>query len=259
MGSIHALRGVYFQQMKYGMDLSSLVYTLFYNLPLVVVLAWIASWSPSSVPLDYLAVGVFLMAIWNWVVIRTGWAITFEFYAGIFDYTLTSRTPLMLVVFGRALALTTAGIPSGIVSFFVILLISKQLIHVSNLPLLLVSLGIAIFGIISVGLIFAPFFLLVRGRAGFFNVVRPIGVVLAGFLYPVAFLSSGVEVLARILPISWAMDGIIYSLEFEGVAREVIYHLGIALALSIAFLVATYLLIRKVEDRIRLSGNLSYF
>ena len=259
MGYLYALGGVYFQEMKHGLDLGSAGYILIYNVPIAVVLAWIAGRSSSPVPLDYLSVGVFLMAIWNWVAIRTGWALSFEFVIGTFDYTLTSRTPLMLVVFGRALARTTVGIPSGIVPFLVILVISQQFIEVANPALLLISLGVAIFSVLSVGLIFAPLFLLLRGREGFFNVVRPVGVVLAGFLYPVSFLSPEVEVIARFLPISWAMDTIIHSLEFEEVSRSAIYDLVIAAALSATFLAVTYLSIHRVERRIRLSGDLSYF
>lgn len=259
MGYLYALRGVYFQEMKNGLDPGSAGYILIYNVPLAVVLAWIAGQGSSPVPLDYLAVGVFLMAIWNWVAIRTGWALSFEFVIGTFDYTLTSRTPLMLVVFGRALARTTVGIPSGAVPCLVILLMSPKLIEVANPALLLISLAVAIFSVLSVGLIFAPVFLLLRGREGFFNVVRPVGVVLAGFLYPVSFLSPEVEVLARILPIPWAMDAIIHSLQSEGTSWAVIYALVTAAALSAVFLAVTYLSIHRVERRIRLTGDLSYF
>ena len=167
MGYLYALRGVYFQEMKNGLDPGSAGYILIYNVPLAVVLAWIAGQGSSPVPLDYLAVGVFLMAIWNWVAIRTGWALSFEFVIGTFDYTLTSRTPLMLVVFGRALARTTVGIPSGAVPCLVILLMSPKLIEVANPALLLISLAVAIFQCIVSWLNLRPRVLAAAGAGGF--------------------------------------------------------------------------------------------
>ena len=88
----------------------------------------------------------------------------------------------------------------------------------------------------SVAIVFAPLFLLVRGREGFFNVIRPLGVVLGGFLYPVAFLAPGIEFLARLLPAAWAMDAVVHALQSEGSLSQGFLDLAIALAISVGYL-----------------------
>ena len=129
------------------------------------------------------------------------------------------------------------------------------MISVSEPLILLFALGTGVFSVISVALIFAPLFLLVRGREGLFNLIRPLGVVFCGFLYPVVFLAPGAELMARFLPVSWAMDAVLLAIDSEGAALEAIQDLGIALALSFAYLAFSHLLLRRVEYRIRVAGN----
>ena len=52
------------------MQLGEGLFSLVTNVPLAVVLAWIVSKGSSSVPVDYLLVGVLLMSIWNRVLVR---------------------------------------------------------------------------------------------------------------------------------------------------------------------------------------------
>ena len=70
MGYIFAFRSAFVEQLKYDMQLGEGLFFLVTNVPLAVVLAWIVSKGSSSVPVDYLLVGVVLMSIWNRVSIR---------------------------------------------------------------------------------------------------------------------------------------------------------------------------------------------
>ena len=226
---------------------------------MAVVLAWIASKGSTSVPLDYLFVGVLLMSIWNRVSIRVGWTITGDILGGTYDYVATARTPLAVVVLARAMALTVLGTLSALLPLLTILWISGQFIRVSYPLLLVFGVAIGVFSVLSVAVVFAPLFLLVRGREGFFNVIRPLGVVLGGFFYPVAFLAPGVEFLARLLPAAWAMDAVIHALQSEGSVSQGFLDLAIALAISIGYLFLAYLLLVRVERRVRLDGNMRAF
>ena len=259
MGHLYAFYSALVEQLKYDMQLGEVLFFLVVNIPLAVVLAWIASKGAGSVPIDYLVVGVVLMSIWNRVSIRLGWSITGDILAGTYDYIATARTPLALVVFARALAISVLGILSGLVPVLMILWISGRFIQVSEPLLLTFGIGVGAFSVLSVSIIFAPLFLLVRGREGFFNVIRPVGVVLGGFFYPVAFLAPGIEFLARILPAAWAMDAVIIALAPGGDVWEGARDLAIALAVSLAYLLLAYFLLIKVEHRVRVEGNMRAF
>ena len=89
--------------------------------------------------------------------------------------------------------------------------------------------------------------------------IRPMGVVLGGFFYPVAFLAPGMELLARILPAAWAMDAVLIALQPDGNAVQGARDLAVALAISLAYLSLAYLLLIKVEHRVRVEGNMRAF
>lgn len=259
MGYLYAFTSAFVEQLKYDMQWGEVLFFLVVNVPLAVVLAWIASKGSGSVPVNYLVVGVLLMSIWNRVSIRLGWSITGDILVGTYDYIATTRTPLALVVFARALGISVLGILSGLLPVVVIVWISGQFIQVSEPLLLVFSVGVGALSVLSVSIIFAPLFLLVRGREGFFNVIRPLGVVLGGFFYPVAFLGPGIEFLARLLPAAWAMDAVILALESEGNTLRGFRDLGVALIISLAYLALAYLLLVKVEHRVRVEGNMRAF
>lgn len=259
MGNIYAFYFAFVERLNVDFQWDEITLSLVTHVPLAVVLAWIASKGSASAPIDYLFVGVLLMSIWNRVSIRLGWTITGDILMGTYDYIATARTPLALVVFARALALTVLGTLSGLLPLLAILLISGQMIQVYKPLLLVFSVGIGALSVLSVAIVFAPLFLLVRGREGFFNVIRPLGVVLGGFFYPVAFLAPGIELLARILPAAWAMDAVIIALADDGSVLQGFLKLVVALAVSLGYLSLAYFLLIKVERRVRIDGNMRAF
>lgn len=105
---------------------------------------------------------------------------------------------------------------------------------------------------------FAPLMVLVGGRSGFFNAFTPFGVTFSGFLYPITRLPDGLEIVGRFLPTSWAMDAAIRSAE-GGDTLRIIGDWGAGLALTGAYLMLIYLMFRKVEERVRVTGILSTY
>ena len=260
MGYIYAFASAFSERLKSDFQLGEVLFFLVVNIPLAVVLAWIASKGASSVPIDYLFVGVLLMSIWNRVSIRLGWTITGDILMGTYDYIATARTPLALVVFARALAISVLGTLSGLLPVLVIAWISGKFIHVSEPWLLAFGIAIGAFSVLSVSIIFAPLFLLVRGREGFFNVIRPLGVVLGGFFYHGSLSGPRHRVSwPGSLPAAWAMDAVILALDSEGSALRGSRDLAIALAISLAYLSLAYFLLVKVEHRVRVDGNMRAF
>lgn len=259
MGYVYAFVSTFVERVKANLHWGEILVSLVTHVPLAFVLAWIAGESSSSVPIDYLFVGVLLMSIWNRVAIRLGWSITWDILNGTYDYIAAARTPLAMVIFARALALVVPGILSALLPLFVIGWIAGEVIQVTEPLLLLFGIGIGAFSVLSVAIVFAPLFLLVRGREGFFNVIRPLGVVLGGFLYPVMFLAPGIEFVARIFPAAWAMDSIIVSMEADSNVIKGTLNLVIAFLISMSYLILAYLLLIKVEHRVRIEGNTRVF
>ena len=120
MGNLYAFIIAFVERLNGDFQWGEITLSLVTHVPIAVVLAWIASKGSTSVPLDYLFVGVLLMSIWNRVSIRVGWTITGDILGGTYDYIATARTPLAVVVFARAIALTVLGTLSALLPLLAI-------------------------------------------------------------------------------------------------------------------------------------------
>ncbi len=227
--------------------------------PLIAVVTWITTQSPDSQPIAYISVGVILMAMWQTCVFHSGRSLASEFYEGTVDYTMVSRIPLRVVLLVKSIATLAIAIPSSVFAFATVQLISRELIDVERPLFLLISIAVAAWSIIVVGYMFAPLFVLVKGRGGFFNAFQPLGIVLSGFLYPVSQLSDQAQIVARLLPTSWAMDGVIHSIEPGESIAGIFADWGAALGLSVVVLAATLFMFGKVENALRRSGSVGRF
>ena len=229
------------------------------GIPLPAVVAWIATQSASSEPLAYIAIGIVLMTMWQVSVFFSGWTLSLEFDFGTVDHTLVSRTPLPVVMFTKAAASLAISIPGALIAFATVQLISRQLLEVASPIHLVISMGVAVWSIVVVGFLFAPLFVLVKGRPGFFNALLPLGAAFSGFLYPISQLSPEARIIAHMLPTSWAMDGVIRSIRVGESSTRILGDWGAAIGLSIVLLAITWFMFGKVEASLRRSGHVGRF
>jgi ABC-type multidrug transport system permease subunit len=160
---------------------------------------------------------------------------------------------------GKSLALCFFSLLTGAGAFVVILIVSQHTIPISNLPLAVISLAITLFVMICAGFIFCPITVLVGEPSGLFATVMPFGVVCSGFLYPINLLPAALQIIARGLPTSWAMESIIMATTGSGSVWEIVARWAIALALAVVYLFLTQLLFRLVERRVRVTAVLTTF
>ena len=232
------------------------VIILFSNVPHLVAIGWIASTSGDSTVLSYIYFGSLLYPIWNLGTFRLAWFVVAEVLEQTFDPVLVSRTPLMLDMLGKALAILSATAVQAPIAIFTIWAVSQRLPEVGSYPLLLASLLIAMFSVFSVSFLFAPFHTLTGGRVGVLNAIWPLGIVVSGFLYPITELPLGLQVIARLLPTSWGMEGIKESIEYAGNAGMILRQWSITLGISLLYFAATAGMFLFAERRVRLTGSL---
>jgi ABC-type polysaccharide/polyol phosphate export permease len=259
MNELRAVTAACWQEWKTtATSFASLVFLL-EAVPMVVVFAWIANQSDDPSVLAYIVVGAPLMAIWNGVLFRVGRSLNNELFGRTLEFAMISRTPVMVVLLGKAVAQIAYGILTGVVTLLVMFLVARQLPEVANLPLLLVSLAFVIVGLTMASLVVAPIMVLVGGRAGFYNAIMPFGVVLSAFLFPVDRLPVVLEVMARFLPMSWAMESVWQSIRGPESLWSVVFGWALCIVTSAGLFGATYLMFKAVERRIRVTGVLSAY
>ena len=258
-GNLYALAGAFLQQWRNARRTASYASFIIAGIPNVVILAWIARRSDNPAAITYIALGSSLMLVWTNAVFRVGWSLSEEKWGGLLDVSLVSRTPIVVSMLGKALALSFFSLLTGAGAFAVILIASGRTVPVENLPFALVSLAVTLFVMICAGFIFCPITVLVGEPSGLFATVMPFGVVLSGFLYPINLLPTALQVIARGLPTSWAMEASIMATTGNGSMWDIVIKWAIALGLAVVYLVATHFLFRVVERRVRVTAALMTF
>jgi ABC-type multidrug transport system permease subunit len=259
LGNLYALQGAYLQQLRVTRRSASYLNFFIGGVASVAVLAWIAARSQNPLALAYISIGACLMVMWNTAVFRIGWLLDSELWDGVFHINLVSRAPVTIVMLGKSAAFLSFTVVLGAGAFMVILAISQRIPDVANLPALLVSLVFVMISMIAAGFIFSPVAVLMGGRAGFFNAIMPFGVVFSGFLYPISILPMAFKIIARLLPTSWAMDGVIHSIGGQVSMWRIAGDWGIALAISLVYVFLTHALLKVVERKVRRTGVLSIY
>ncbi len=223
--------------------------------PQAIVIGYIASRSNDAALVTYITIGMCLLAAWTAGVFYMGWSLSDEIFAGTLDFMLTARTPLMVVLFGKALALELIGLAGGLVASGMVLAFSGFHLTVANVPALLLAGVVSLFALVAASFAFAPLSVLAGARGGFFSAIMTGGVVFSGFVYPATVLPGWMQVIAWPLPTARAMaaiHGAIDGAPFLNIALDLLF----SLLLSGVFLWFTAWLFQKVEYRVRVTGAL---
>jgi ABC-type multidrug transport system permease subunit len=252
----NALLHAFQQQWRQLLTLSAIASPVLGALGPAAVIGFIAGRSENPTAISYVFVGAALSILWNNGIFRTGWSLAEEHNAGTLDLMMTTRTPVAVIMLGKALAIIAFASLAGLVTFFVVLAISGRVPPVDDAALFLVSGIVALLAVIVSSFFFAPFSFLAGVRGGFFNAIMPFGAVVSGFLYPINVLPASLEAVARLMPTAWAMQAVVHSLDGAASRGTVLLDLAVALALCVALLSLTFALFLKVERRVRLSGSL---
>jgi ABC-2 type transport system permease protein len=228
-------------------------------LPQIAVFAWMAIQNPDRSVLSYLIIGGPLMAIWQSACFGIMSSLNGEIRNGTIEFSMISPTSMMIVLFGKALAMMVFGIPVGIFSVAMMLIVARHMPHIASYPYVLVSVFFIFIGMAVTALFMAPIAALTRGRtAGVFAPFMPLVITFSGFLFPVTTLPAGVQVFCHILPITWGMDSIAQAVKgpesFWAVASGWLY----LLLVSAVLMFFTILLFKLVEKRLRVTGLTSH-
>jgi len=221
-------------------------------------LAWIVYQNGDLESLAFLTIGVALLAIWSGGSAFGGWALDRELGAKTFDHALISRTRMPLLLYSMILAQIIYEIPAAIISGATVIVVVRSWPVIANPPALVISLILAIIGMIIVCVFIGALTVLAGARAGAMIGIIPFGAVLGGFILPVGNLPLGFEILARLVPSAWAMDGV-WSSVGGGSWGTILLAWAVSAAMCIIWFFFTIYLCKVVEKRVRIEGSLSAY
>ncbi len=222
-------------------------------------LAWIVYQSGNLESLGFLTIGVALLAIWSGGSAFGGWALETELNGKTLDHALISRASMPLILYSKILAQIVYEIPSGIIAGATVIVVVRSLPVIANPAALAVSLLLAVIGMTIICVFIGALTVLAGARAGAMIGVVPFGAVLGGFILPVGNLPLGFEILARMVPSAWAMDGVWYSMTGASSLGSILMAWAVSVAMCAAWFFGTIYLCKVVEKRIRIEGSLSTY
>ena len=220
-----------------------------------IISGWILSQAPESSAADHIYYGSPMLAIWVQGTSRTGLVLRREQWQGTLEILLSSRAPLALIMFARAVAITIGGIPVAAVVLAIIYVISGRTPDFSEPSALGGATLVALAAVASTSLLFSPLVFMYARQSAALNVVWPVGAALGGFLYSPERLPLVLELLSRCLPTSWALSAMIEAVD-QGWTVSLLTSGLVSLLLIIITAGLTVILFRLAEKRARVSGSL---
>lgn len=256
MGIFYAVTAAAKAEWKNAFSTSVLVSLILGSLPIVLMFSWLGSRGPDETTVTYVLAGVFLFIVWNQAFFRIGWSVSGELLMGTLDLAIVSKTSLTLITLGKALSLLLLSILGGAVMLGVGMLVNSGVPDPGNVLLVFISLVITTIGVMVCCFIFSPIMVLMGGRGGFLNGFSLGGIVLSGFLYPIDVFPAGLEALSRMLPTSWGMLALYESTKDGSSTWQIAGYWLVALAITISYVLATWVLFGVVERRVRKTASL---
>ena len=253
-----ALSGAFIQHWQHTARRSELLFNSLNQVALVVTLGWIASRGTDESAVAVVAVGVVLLVLWRAAVFQLGFLVVDANNAGTLEMEIIARAPVALLMLGKTLAAAAFYGSLGMAAAVTVVLVSAWVgaspPEVARAAWFAAGVPVAIVAVVSLAFIFGPLTFVVGGKPGFFNAIIPAGIVLSGFVHPVALLPWPVEVLSRLLPTAWAMEALQFALNGEAEAWRIGLGWCVALVLSAATLVLSAWLFAIAERRVRRVG-----
>ncbi len=209
--------------------------------------------------LVYVIIGGGIMGLWSSLLFNSFSDVNSDRREGVLELIVGSPTSLTIVLAVRTLTNLLTGCLSLLLSFLVAWLFFHFSIPSGNLPFILISLLILLFGFWCTGFFLAHFRAWSRVGGNFVNYLELPVAILAAFMFPIEYLPSWIIWLSDSLPIRWGITGLNSSfqarLQFSGLWPD----WALALAVSLVYLLATWLMSKRIQDLIRVSGELSSF
>ncbi|MFJ6076512.1 ABC transporter permease [Streptomyces sp. NPDC093065] len=198
----------------------------------------------------------FYMSLWWFALFSGGWIIQTDRWEGTLEYVVSAASGFAAVVFGRV----AATVLPGIAAFAETWLFARYVLHsdvtVRHWGVFVGGFALTLFATAATALLMAAAFVLARSAVTFSNAASYPFYVLGGILVPVALLPDVLQPLSKVVFLSWSADLLRAGISPDRVARPVL-GLGMVALLGAAALTAGTLLLRRMLDQARSTGELA--
>jgi ABC-2 type transport system permease protein len=207
--------------------------------------------------LVYSVIGAGVMGMWSGIVFTSTFDITGDRVNGTLEMIVGSPTKLASVEAIRTLTNVLSGFLALIMAFLAAVAIFHFSLAGANVWGALISLGLLLFSMWVSGVFLANFLAWSRISGTFVEYLEMPVAILCGFMYPMRVLPVWMQTISTFLPMRWALEAMNESLLGMNDMTYLGRHWMFALSLSLVILLITTFLQDKVQDKIRISGEVN--
>lgn len=206
--------------------------------------------------LVYVIIGGGVMGLWSSLIFTSFYDISYDRREGTLELIVASPTRLITVMAVKTMTNVLVGASSTLLSFIVVLLVFHYHIPPANLPYVLISLFILMFGFWCIGLFLAHFQAWSRVTGMFVNYLELPVAVLAAFMFPVEYLPRWILWLSNSIPVRWGVSGLDSAFQARISLTAIWPNWMLGLGISCVYLITTLLMSKRIHDMIRINGEL---
>jgi ABC-2 type transport system permease protein len=207
--------------------------------------------------LVHVIIGGGIMGMWSSLVFTSFFDISNDRREGTLELIVGSPTSLTTILAVRTLTNILVGASSMVLSFLVVLVFFEFSVPLGNLPYIIISLIILLFGFWCIGIFLAHFRVFSRVTGMFINFLELPVAILAAFMFPIEYLPHWIMWLSNSIPLRWGITGLNSSFQEQLLSINIWQDWLFSLGISFIYLLITYLMSRRVHDMIRVTGELS--
>jgi ABC-2 type transport system permease protein len=209
----------------------------------------------SNPDLIYTVMGGGIMGMWSGLVFTSTYDIRADRREGTLELIVGSPTPLRRVVGFRSVLNILAGSTSMLAAVTAAMLIFDYSFAGINLPAVILSFILLLFGLWCMGIFLANLLAWSRLSGTFVDLLEMPVALLCGFMFPLSVLPIWMQSISVVFPIRWSLEALRAGM--QGTAGAELFPLwGMALGISLLFYLLSRWLDGKVHDHIRVTGEL---
>lgn len=211
----------------------------------------------TNIDFMHIIIGSGVMGIWGTVLFTSFFDIRADRRDGSLELLVGSPTSLFSILAVRAFTNVLLGTSSFVLSVITAMLLFNFSPPLGNLPFILISLVILLFGFWCIGIFLAHWPVVSRLSGLFINYLELPVAILTGFMFPVNLLPTWAQWLAALTPMVWAFNGLSASFQPNITVSNLWINWSFAFGISCVYLVVTFFMSKRIQDMIRVSGELS--
>ena len=199
-----------------------------------------------------------VLGMWGNTLFTSGYSVSYDRYNGTIEPIMLTPTHLIDVVAGRSLWNTLIGLLNAGLVFIAAELIFRVGVNVADPIVFFAMLGMTLFSLASIGLMFAALYVLTRASFVIMTIMEFPIYVFSGALFPVSSLGA-LAPISYILAPTWGVD----AMKAAGIAGYesmtsfgIYFDIAMMILLMAAYIAAGFFLFRVIERNIRESGSL---